>query len=200
MGGSEALGRRGASDRRFSVVSQLEAARTSGPSNPQSHAPALFLSLARRLHAHQLHPAGRGHLPGRVQGQVPRGRQLHRLVSPPPVQHRSSNAVALSAWTCLCEGEKTGRWPRADLPCLCSLSRSASLPHSLQYLSDWGTTRRSVWGCCVGSNTKWMNEVYCDRFASFQDECEAQPGEEEERMGAGRGGRQVAAGAGQGDG
>lgn len=45
-----------------------------------------------------------------------------------------------------------------------------------------------------------MNEVYCDRFASFQDECEAQPGEEEERMGAGRGGRQVAAGAGQGDG
>lgn len=45
----------------------------------------------------------------------------------------------------------------------------------LQYLSDWGTTRRSVWGCCVGSNTKWMNEVYCDRFASFQTECESQP-------------------------
>jgi len=43
------------------------------------------------------------------------------------------------------------------------------------YYGDFATTRREVWGCCEGSNTRWMAGVYCDRFNSFVDACEELP-------------------------
>ena len=46
-----------------------------------------------------------------------------------------------------------------------------------QYLTDFGTVRRNVWGCCESSNARWMNKVYCERFNSYEDACLGTTGE-----------------------
>lgn len=45
-----------------------------------------------------------------------------------------------------------------------------------QYLYDFGTDRRGVWGCCEASSAKWMNDMYCQRFSSYEADCLNQTG------------------------
>lgn len=47
----------------------------------------------------------------------------------------------------------------------------------MQYLSDWGTVRRGVWGCCLGSEARWTQGPYCDRFSSHESACVSTEGE-----------------------
>lgn len=47
----------------------------------------------------------------------------------------------------------------------------------MQYLSDWGTVRRGVWGCCLGSEARWTQGPYCDRFSSHESACVSTQGE-----------------------
>lgn len=60
----------------------------------------------------------------------------------------------------------------------CSPEFKANLTYSekMAYLNSWGTTRKSVWGCCLGSEARYDAGVYCTQLGSHEEECNALPG------------------------
>ncbi|KAG1665334.1 hypothetical protein FOA52_011748 [Chlamydomonas sp. UWO 241] len=64
---------------------------------------------------------------------------------------------------------------QASGDCMPKWKASMSFYEYIGYIGDWGTCRRDVWGCCIGSNTRWMTGTYCDRFSSIVDACEELP-------------------------
>ena len=98
-------------------------------------------------------------------------------VSESPIQIAETQTCFIPPPCSVCQefpGTKTGQCIAKFKYTLMTTNRSAYT----QYMTDFAMDRRNVWDCCEGSSAKWMNDVYCGVYNSYEGACTNQTGED----------------------